>query len=290
MNRENVLKTNLKLNKHYKKAYNTAIHDLYHINSELNKYNMYEFINGIESALENDLFIKECFENKRVNNKLNDENIINLKSTNIEDLSSNFFTILQSRRSLRNFTGEKILFEDLSNLLIFSSGVTGNYEANGKNKPATKLLAYPLAGGIQCLDLYISIKSVEGIENGLYFFNPDGDILNFIKSSCNYNYDQLTLSTNISKLSSVTIYIVGKLECLGYKYGDRAYRFMLLEAGHLAQNIYLVGTALNLGVVASGGYIDDEIKKLIELENSYILYELFIGNINTNSRDPRFLE
>lgn len=68
---------------------------------------------------------------------------------------------------------------------------------------------------------------------------------------------------------------------IGYKYGDRAYRFMNIEAGHAMQNMYLIATSLQIGCVASGGFLDDIFFEWLGLENNnmFLLYEGFIGYI-----------
>ena len=64
------------------------------------------------------------------------------------------------------------------------------------------------------------------------------------------------------------------------KYGDRGYRHVLAEAGHLAQNLYLISSALGLSCCAMGGYYDEEINNLLDIDGvgESIVYILAIGN------------
>lgn len=104
------------------------------------------------------------------------------------------------------------------------------------------------------------------------------------------DFSKITLSYELDMQAAFVVYILGTLNLTGYKYGDRGYRFMLMEAGHLAQNFYLTSTAIGAGVVASGGFLDGEILDLLGLYNTdtFVLYEIIIGKPNANT-DYRFL-
>ena len=72
------------------------------------------------------------------------------------------------------------------------------------------------------------------------------------------------------------------------KYGDRGYRYVLLEAGHLAQNALLTCNALKLAAVPVGGFIDDEVKEIMGhgSSNHLPVYLLIIGAIEKRNRRP----
>jgi SagB-type dehydrogenase family enzyme len=63
------------------------------------------------------------------------------------------------------------------------------------------------------------------------------------------------------------------------KYGERGLRHIFLEGGHLAQNVYLIGASLNLKVCAIGGFVDDRINKILDIdgEDEGIIYVLAVG-------------
>ena len=66
------------------------------------------------------------------------------------------------------------------------------------------------------------------------------------------------------------------------KYGERGYRYVLLDAGHIGQNIYLIATALNLGVVGVCGFYDDKVNSLLSIDglNESTLYIMLLGQID----------
>jgi SagB-type dehydrogenase family enzyme len=53
---------------------------------------------------------------------------------------------------------------------------------------------------------------------------------------------------------------------LRWKYHERTYRYALLEAGHIGQNLYLAATSLGLGACAVGAFLDDDLNRLLGLD------------------------
>jgi len=270
----------------FKNINGIPLYELFHRNSELNVLNSYSFSKGISNAISDKSFIDECFS---INSLYENSETIILPKPDSKLLKLNLFDTINKRRSVRNFSEEAITIEELSTILFYSSGVTGEYEAT-EDQHSMYLYAYPSAGGLMPLDLYILIKNVENIDQGIYYYNP---IKHCLKSIQNFSLKSdlpiVTLCENLSKQAALSIYILGSMYLTGYKYGDRGYKFMLLEAGHVAQNFYLTSTAIGVGAVASGGFLDEEILELLGLEESenFVLYELIIGKPNLNT-DYRF--
>jgi SagB-type dehydrogenase family enzyme len=79
--------------------------------------------------------------------------------------------------------------------------------------------------------------------------------------------------------SSVVFLISGVLERTKLKYGERGYRYVLLDIGHLGQNIYLSCTSLNLAIMTTCGFFDDEVNKLLRIDgvDETAMYVAFIG-------------
>jgi len=71
---------------------------------------------------------------------------------------------------------------------------------------------------------------------------------------------------NLAYDSSVLFFITALFERATFKYGDRGYRFVLLEAGHVAQNINLASGGLRLGCMNIGGFFDRQIDDLLGLD------------------------
>ncbi len=78
--------------------------------------------------------------------------------------------------------------------------------------------------------------------------------------------------------TNIVIVIAGVFYRTMWKYGQRGYRYVWLDAGHLAENIYLIATALGLGAVSIGGFFDSELHTLLRLpEDEWPLYALCVG-------------
>lgn len=283
----NVQKKNFKEKSTFKKINNMPLYELFHRNSEINSLNAYNFNNIISKALSDREFINECLTPKSL---YEEKKTIKLPPPNSQLTTLNLFDVISKRRSVRNFSKEPMAFEELSTILFYSSGMTGEYSET-KDKPHRYLFAYPSAGGLMPLDSYIFINNVKDIDSGIYYYDPISHFLKVIKKDFQSNdFKKVTLSYDLSEQAAFVIYIVGRINLTGYKYGDRGYRFMQLEAGHLAQNLYLTTTAIGAGAVASGGFLDGDILELLDLNNAdtFVLYEIIIGKPNENV-DCRFL-
>lgn len=184
--------------------------------------------------------------------------------------------LLSTRRSQRFFTSKKISIVDFSFILNHSLGVNNIKESN-------IYFSYPSSGGIHSIVPIIVINNVEGIENGIYYYEAIDYELYKISDFQTNDYEKITSSTDIAKNSAFSIHLFVDSTQKCYKYQDRGYRFLLLECGHVMQNIHLCSTSLGIGCVMSGGSLDEptilELRSLIEENGLMVLYECFLGSI-----------
>lgn len=262
------------------------LHRLYHINSELNGTNSYSFIREIDSRVTHPEFIKKVEEQYERHCECIG---IELPKVSKNIKGRDILSLLKSRRTIRNFEGTAIDVQNLSDLLHYSCGVSGVYR-KFKSMPEMKLFTYPNAGSIYCIYAYISVQNVNGLKNGFYYYDP---ILHSLKEIKKYkredDYYKYSMQYELLSKSSFSVYLVGSLEILGLKYGNRGYRFMLQNAGHAAQNFLLIAENYKLGAVASGGFLDAEIRRDLKLENEFVLYEIVFGKPNLIVKDNRFV-
>lgn len=123
---------------------------------------------------------------------------------------------------------------------------------------------YPSGGGLYPLELYVAVRSVQDLNAGLYHYNLRQHSLEALGDSAVSEavFENLT-QRDAADASHFAVIVTAIFMRSQYKYGERGYRFVLLEAGHLMQNLSLLAPALGLGMVPLGGYYDDKLHDLL---------------------------
>ncbi|RLE75209.1 MAG: nitroreductase [Thermoprotei archaeon] len=200
--------------------------------------------------------------------------------TKIKTSELSFENILLNRRSVRDFTGAFISLEELSYILYFSAGISVKGEDWNE-----ALRMYPSAGARYPLELYIIGLRVKNLHPGLYHYNVKRHSLErlFVSKKQRIIDETVRICCNqeFVKRCSVVFIITSIFGRTTLKYGERGYRYVLIEAGHLAQNIYLTATAIRLGCCGIGGFLDDEVVALLDLERveERPIYLLAVGKV-----------
>ncbi len=201
--------------------------------------------------------------------KLPTENIIlNKKNTNI-------FELIYNRRSKRIFSKKKVNLKDISTILFYSAGISKIENFSWDEA----LRTYPSAGARFPLEIYIINNNINGLKKGIYHYNIKENSLETLKLG---NYKKIIKNITNQKMSAnsnFNIVISAVFDRTRIKYGDRGYRFPFIEAGHLAQNCYLVSESLKLNCCTIGGFIDDDINNLLDFADSSekTIYIISIG-------------
>lgn len=168
---------------------------------------------------------------------------------------------LMKRKSIRSYSLNPILISELSNLLYYSSGLLGFL-----NKTHETRRFYPSAGARYPLEIYPLIFNVAGITPGGYHYHVKSHSIEMLfnerltKKVFDY-IDQPWI-----KNSAVIILVTSIFDRTEQKYGIRGYRHILTEYGHIAQNIYLMASALNIGACSIGGFLERDINRLLDLD------------------------
>jgi len=170
---------------------------------------------------------------------------------------------LADRRSVREYSGEEVPLEDLSQILWAAQGVT--------SKEGFRTV--PSAGALYPLEIYVATG------RGVYHYNPPEHTLEALSGDdIRAPLAAAALNQNWIRDAPNVIVITGVVERTRDKYGDRAERYMFLEAGHAAQNIYLETTALGLGTVVVGAFYDDRVREVLGLPVGYTpIYIMPVG-------------
>ncbi len=165
---------------------------------------------------------------------------------------------LATRRSRRAYASTPLKLAEVSQLLWAAQGITG---------PEGRRTA-PSAGALFPMELYLSASRVEGLAPGIYHYDPAehtlgliaaGDVRREMTAAC-ADQDCVRFSACLLIFSAVP-------EACAARYGDRAPKFIHIEAGHAAQNVYLEATALGLGVCDIGAFSPDPVRRLVHLDD-----------------------
>ena len=161
------------------------------------------------------------------------------------------------RRSVRDYSNNAVPEKYISQLLWAAQGITDS---------TTGFRTAPSAGALYPLEIYIAIGNVEDIETGLYKYNPVNHSLIHKKSRDMREiiYD-LSLRQEWVKNSAAVIVYTAVFERTTRRYGERAHKYVYMEVGHSAQNVYLQAEALKMGTVAIGAFDDNGIKEALSL-------------------------
>jgi SagB-type dehydrogenase family enzyme len=196
---------------------------------------------------------------------------------------------IAGRASCRRFSGTPLTLEEVSTLLHVAYGATGHTAVAGFE---FELRPVPSAGARYPLEIHLVVWSVAGVRPGTYRYRPFGHGLEHTgghvspEAGCDLFLGQRYLAT----AGALTVVTATVQTCLA-RYGDRGYRYLLLEAGHVAQNLNLATSALGLGSLNLGGFLDRSLGETLHLTVQVPLYGVAVGRRSTDDphelRQPR---
>jgi len=181
---------------------------------------------------------------------------------------------IEARRSHREFAPNALALRDLATVLHAAYGVTGAIEGTPQN-----LRTAPSGGALYPLELYCVSHRVEGLGLALHHYDPLRHGLEFVRRLDAPAGDDLTPYGAALSASAAVIAMSAVFWRSRFKYGARAYRFTLIEAGHVAQNILLAGAALGLSALPVGGFYDRDVDAFLGVDGIYeaSLYLVSLG-------------
>ncbi|WNZ30343.1 MAG: SagB/ThcOx family dehydrogenase [Candidatus Bathyarchaeota archaeon] len=193
-------------------------------------------------------------------------------SREFETLS--FDEAVRRRRSVRSFSEQSLSLMQLGYLLWSSTGiqrVDGSYEF--RNAPS--------AGALYPIETYLFAKKVDTIDMGLYHYNIKSHLLEQIKTGDFSDY-LANSCLGQSMLSSAPVVFIWSavFSRSKWKYKQRAYRYIYLDCGHIAQNLAMSATSMGLGSCQIGAFYDDELNNLMELDEKQesVVYLSAVGH------------
>jgi len=186
--------------------------------------------------------------------------------------------VMASRRSRRSFSPEPLELDELSAILRWSYGITGGTALPGGG--VQRFRAAPSAGALYPAEIYLGVRAVRGLDAGLYHYEvPDSSLALLTRGNPADLLREICCGQKQAREAAVVVLISAVVERTRRKYGDRGYRLVLLDIGHLGQNLYLACTALDLAIVTTCGFFDDEAADLLGIDgcDEAVLYVAFVG-------------
>lgn len=177
--------------------------------------------------------------------------------------------LLKERRSVRSYREGSLTLQELSSLLWYAYGCV---------EPGCERRTSPSAGATFPFEIYVSVKKdgVEGLEPGIYRYNAEENKLEeVLKGDFSRELAKACLGQRWVLNAPVNIILVAVAERTTEYYGERGWRYIFNEAGHIGQNIYLASVEMELGTVAVGAFHDDQVSKVLNLPEGYVPVYVF---------------
>jgi len=193
---------------------------------------------------------------------------INISSDNIE-------TIIDRRKSIRNYKQVKLSLPELSYLLWCTQGV------KKKISDITTIRTVPSAGARHALETILLVNRVEGLEPGFYRYLSLDHQLAILRKDKLVVDEIVKASFNqiFIRHSAITFIWSAVIYRMKWRYGERAYRYIFLDAGHVAQNLYLSAETIGCGVCAIAAFSDDDMNHILGLDGKeqFVIYMATVG-------------
>jgi len=177
------------------------------------------------------------------------------------------------RRSIRDFSSRPMSLEQLSQLLFSASGIT---------EVRHSFRAAPSAGALYPIELYPIVNNVAELERGIYHYVVREHQLELVRQGdFRQEATRHALGQEMVGEASLALAMTAIFQRTRWRYAERTYRYVLLEAGHIAQNVYLSAVSQGLGCCAIGAFYDDDFNRLLGVDGKEeaILYLLAVGTI-----------
>ena len=206
-----------------------------------------------------------------------DRSVISLPDARMEGTVS-VEQALAGRRSIRRYPPGKLSLEQVAQVLWSAQGVTlpmeeppegFGWEWRGGTRTA------PSAGALFPLELYLVAADVHGLEPAVYRYLPVEHALELtVPGDLRAPLSGAALGQDAISSPPAVLVIAGIVERTAAKYGERAERYVLIEAGAAAENVYLQCESLRLATVLVGAFVDERVKEVLQLpgrEEAYVL-------------------
>lgn len=200
----------------------------------------------------------------KMNQNLN-EQAIQLPTPRFESKFS-IEEVMLKRRSHRNYVKSAISLKDLSQVLWAAYGITK--PDNSREIFRGGFRTAPSAGATFPLEVYAIIGNVKDVEPGVYRYVSDGHKLaKVLDKDIRPALAKAALNQEMIEDAPASLFFSAIFERTMQRYGDRGReRYVCMEIGHVAQNVYLQVEALGLGTCAIGAFNDSKVSEVLQLQ------------------------
>jgi len=183
------------------------------------------------------------------------------------------WSTVSARRSCRAYRPDLLTRASLSQLLWASQGITRRVRGH-------ELRAAPSAGALYPVETYAAVHAVEEAEPGVYHYDVRAHALELIRAGdFRDEVAQAALFQDFTAAANIVIIWTALFARSKWKYRERAYRYVYLDAGHIAQNVALAAVGLGLGSCPIAAFFDDEANAIVGVdgETESVLYMTAVG-------------
>jgi len=189
---------------------------------------------------------------------------------------ANLQDLIARRQTVRTYSGQALSWDELSFLLWATQGVK---EVDGAHKFTRRTV--PSAGARHAFETFVLINRVAGIQAGLYRYAAIEHAIYVVNQKTEIAADLTEACLKQAQISNsaVSFFWDAVVERMFWRYQERGYRYLHLDAGHVCQNLYLAAEAIDCGVCAIGAYDDDQVNNVLGLDgvNEFIIYIASVG-------------
>ena len=182
----------------------------------------------------------------------------------------------KKRKSIRDFSDDPIDLEQLSYLLWASTGIQ-------RKEHSFEFRTAPSAGALYPIETYIVVNNVLKLEKGVYHYSiKDHELEEMKLGNFGIKTANGALGQGMCARAAVVFIWTSIFQRSKWKYGQRAYRYIYLDAGHIAENLALASIGLGLGSCQIGALFDEEINEIVDVngESESTIYMSVVGKID----------
>ncbi len=172
---------------------------------------------------------------------------------------------IRTRRSTREFTGGEMPLRQLADILGYAYEVAVPREGEADR-------GLPSVFDPSLIETYVIVQAVETLAPGVYYYAPGSKTLRCVRTGQFRSHSHhFCLGQELGLKASAVVVHVSDIRAALDKYGERAYRYLHLDAGHLGQRMNLAAIASSAGASGIGGFFDDEVNSVLHVDRDRIV-------------------